>query len=157
MYKIKQFIFNSIYRCIRQRSINNSKCGRTKRIHRYPRQLCQNSTMHTLANKMATSRTDFIHDLCRGSTLDAGGGPQRKNSGKFSILDGPPIKEREARIMGRVFSTIPPQERSACTSIYNSSSEIILVHSDLFHYFFSIYFNFLSTIINATERRIRYK
>lgn len=92
---------------------------------------------------MATSRTDFIHDLCRGSILDAGGGPQRKNSGKFSILDGPPIKEREARIMGRVFSTIPPQERSACTSIYNSSSKIILIYSKLFHYFFlfiSIFF-----------------
>lgn len=54
---------------------------------------------HTLANKMATSRTDFIHDLCRGSTLDAGGGPQRKNSGKFSILDGPPIKEREEAML----------------------------------------------------------
>lgn len=107
--------------------------GNCVRIRRYTR----------VSNKMATSRTDFIHDLCRGSTLDAGGGPQRKNSGKFSILDGPPIKEREARIMGRVFSTIPPQERSACTSIYNSSSKIILIHSKLFHYFFlfiSIFF-----------------
>lgn len=143
MYEIKQFIFNSIYRCIWQRLINNSKCEKTKgfidilgncvRIRRYTR----------VSNKMATSRTDFIHDLCHGSTLDAGGGPQRKNSGKFSILDGPPIKERETRIMGRVFSTIPPQERSACTSISNSSSQIILIHSELFHYFFlfiSIFF-----------------
>ena len=48
------------------------------------------------------SSADFIHDLRRGGTLDAAGGPQRKNSGKFSILDGPPIKEREREREGHV-------------------------------------------------------
>lgn len=127
--------------------INNSKCGRRKGFIDIPGNCVRIRRYTRVGNKMATSRADFIHDLCRGSTLDAGGGPQRKNSGKFSILDGPPIKEREARIMGRVFSTIPPRERSAFAPLsiihpQRLSSYIQNYSIIFFHLFqFSFYYN----------------